>query len=96
VSSEPVDDLKGVSIDVAIERLAAWMEVEGRDRADFKVLVTIEPENPWLTFRFVWRVAYDAELPDDYGFAVWRRTGAVHRVGEDGAVEDPELFRVPT
>lgn len=83
-------------IDVAVERLSAWMEVEGRDRADFKAVATANPASPWLLVSFVWIVAYDATLPDSYDFAVWRETGSAHRVDDKGAVEDPELFRIST
>lgn len=83
-------------IDVAVDRLSAWMEVEGRSRQDFKAIATTDPQSPWLLVDFVWTVAYDSTLPDRYRFAVWRQTGAVFRVGDDGAVVDVELFRIPT
>jgi hypothetical protein len=82
-------------IDVAVDRLSAWMEVEGRDRDDFKVVVTAAPTSPWLLVDFVWAIAYDAALPDRYRFAIAREIGAVHRLDENGAVEDHELFRIP-
>jgi hypothetical protein len=80
-------------MDLAAQRLSAWMEVEGHDRKDFAVRVTDQPGSPWLLVSFTWVIAYDAALPASYDFAVWRETGAVHR-SIDGEVQDPELFHL--
>lgn len=80
-------------MNVAADRIAGWMRVEGRVVEDFKVVVTDNPASPWLEVSFVWIVAYDAALPDSYDFVVWEATGATHKV-IDGEVQDPPLFTI--
>lgn len=62
-----------------IERALAGADLE-------KLTITIEERSPWLQAD-AW-----IHLKGERKLALWRPTGAVHEVGEDGAVADDPII----
>jgi phage FluMu protein gp41 len=50
--------------------------------------------SPWVEFSIATRATEDEDEPTAYAverYALWRKTLAVHRIGDDGAVEDDPI-----
>lgn len=60
----------------------------------FDVLDIDWQHGPWLLVTLGQRSDDDAHAWATHKYAIWKRTGAVHLVGPDGAVIDPPIIEV--
>lgn len=78
---------------VAVDAAHDWLQGKYKTDHEFLTTVTAIPGSSWLmvTFNPVMPYEADAGLPRQEQVAIWRATGAIHTIDNDGAVIDPPV-----